>query len=231
MKGLFKRYSPAMGLGIVALAAVLGFTMIFPGTVQGLTNNIIKVLNLGSHSSVIQIDNTAPQNSAPDKSLTPEERERLIKDGYLEKEIPGAGTVRLSAKSDVNNGDAKRNSIQYNSLEEAKKAVNFKVLTPAYLPAGYAFKAAETYRDSREYLNLTYQNRETAIIFMQRVLNSNTAFTMATNASVESLQINDVSGAWVEPNSVLWEKDGISYALFCKGLNKEEAVKIANSVK
>lgn len=236
MNNLFNRYRSAAGLGFVALVALLAITIAFPGTVKGLTDNILKVLKLGSHSAVIQIDSTASQNKIPASALTLEEQEILEKEGYIEKELSD-GTVRIrnygvaaicEFESEKSN-DSER--LIYTDIDEAVKAVDFKVFLPEYLPVGYSFKNAESYQDSREYLNLIYSDGEKEIILMQRAMNSNTAFTLGTDGSISSVEINGVMGAWLEPHSILWEKEEISYALFCQGLTKDEAIKIANSIE
>ena len=80
-------------------------------------------------------------------------------------------------------------------------------------------------------MNLYFSGTGKEIILMQQAMNAETAFGFSTENAIEAVEINGVKGAWVEPHTLMWEKDGVGYSLFCKGFGKEEALKIANSLQ
>ncbi|NPV91660.1 MAG: DUF4367 domain-containing protein [Firmicutes bacterium] len=230
MNRFFRGRKPALVLGTFAIMALLGFAMAFPGVMTALADNISanvsKVLQLGPFTTVMQVKDQSPSENI----LTQEEQEKLAREGVITKQTD-EGEIMISVQSDAAEKKLMEAMVSYPSLGEAQKAVCFKVLAPEYLPVGYSLKEARTYKGSDMYVNLYYSGPGNDIILMQRVLNEETQFGFATDGPVESVEVNGVTGAWLEPSGLMWEKDGVSYSLALHGFNKEEAMKIAGSIK
>ncbi|HBK54005.1 MAG TPA: hypothetical protein DDZ44_08725 [Syntrophomonas wolfei] len=213
MKKLFEQHRTVTVFGSLALIFMLTLTLVFPGTVTAVADNvgdnIIKMLKLGKYSTVIQMDDPAP---AEKKELTEEQKEQLRKE------------EAASAKEDENY------KVKYASIEEAQKIASFKVQAPDYLPNGYELKEVVGYKGSGDYINLYFKGKGRDIIIRERVMNEHTQFTYGTSGQVDEVDINGVTGA-LEESNVMWEKDGVSYSLICKGFEPEEALKIARSIK
>lgn len=230
MNKLFNKHRPALVFGTVVIAAFLGLTLAFPGTMLALVDNvganITKILKLGSYATVIQIENPPPGNAV----LSDEEKEILQKEGTIIKQTPG-GELSVSLKSETGEEKPLEGTVTYTSLDQAQEAVSFKMLIPEYLPSGYSFKEAQGYEGSDKYINLYFKGTGKDITLLQRVMSDETRFGFATNGPVEPVEINGAAGAWMEPHTLMWEKDGVVCSLFCSGFSKEEAVKIAGSIR
>ncbi len=215
--------------GKVAIVALFALTLAFHGNLMAVANNaadnIIKILKLGNYSSVIQVEDEV--SNQPD--LSQEQKDELLKGGTITLQTPD-GEVVIKGK-DPSRDAYPKGTVSYSSLIEAQKGACFKVLSPEYLPSGYAFKEARGFKESQYYMNLYFKGPGKDILLSMRMMNQETGFVLGTNGPVESVDINGVTGAWMEPHSVLWEKDGVSYDLVCKGFSKEEIMQIARSIK
>lgn len=219
MKRLFKQYRPGYIMGIGALITVLAITFIFPGTMEAVANNIANVFKVGKGVTIMQTDDNSHQQ-AP-----------LLSDKQISKD------------SEESNSDSKVKNIIHNSIAEAQKAVDFKVLDPEYLPTGYSFKEASTTefvgadidgeeaKSTRYYLTVKFAGPEKDITVFYRLVNEETAYEYSTGNDIESVKINDVIGVWEETGRLIWEQESVTYHMNCTGIDKEEAIKIAESFK
>ena len=222
MNTFFKIQRPALVLAVAAVITLFSVTLIFPGKLMAMATtagfNIIETLGLSEHITVMQVENPSSVSSTPSQKSSLE-GEESSKEGSFKAIIR---KVAEPAGDDV---------LHYSQLNKAQQATAFKVLCPSYLPSGYTFKEAQGYPGSNEYINLFFSGPGQDIILMQRLMNENTAFELATDTPVESLKINGVNGAWLEPHTLIWEKNGVGYNLYCKGFSKAEAMKVAESIK
>ncbi len=227
MKKLWGQHRTAAALSSLAIIFMLAVTLIFPGTVTAVADNISanisKIINLGKYSTVIQVDDPAPRESM---ELTEEQKEQLREEGSLTVNTPD-GDVIISSKDYAKKDE---NTVKYASIKEAQEMASFNILVPAYLPTGYEFKEAESYSGSGDYINLYYKGSGKDIGLMERAMNEHTQFVASTNGEVQEVEINGATGA-LERNSLTWEKDGVSCMLFYHGFSQEEALKIARSIK
>jgi len=226
IKRIFEERRPGMVIGTCAIIALLAIGLIFPSDLKAVASNIsyniIKTLKLGPYCSVIQVEDT----DSGVKPLSQEQKARLEKEGTLDIETPdGVVTIRKQKESDQPPMNV------FSSVAEAQKEMGFTVVSPTYLPAGYAFKEAKAYKGSDQYLNLYFNGSGKDIILMERLMNKDTAYVASTNGPVESVDINGAMGAWEAPHCLTWEKDGVNCTLICKGFSKEEALKIARSFR
>jgi|GEM_PF-2156375 len=254
MNSIFRMRRPALALGSAVTVAVIALSLAFPGTMTAMASsaahNIGKILKIGNHSSVIQLDDEdtvfPALNGEVEITMKSPNSETMVGEVTISEHGSGSvagiavispdGETRVAAKAttDEYSGETKpplSEIIKYDSLSEAQKATSFNVLVPDYLPAGYSFKEAQGYGSASDCIDLNYKGDGQDIILMQKLMNEQTYVTYATNGSVEQVDINGAVGVWIESYSLVWERDGVNYSLYCKDLNKDEAIKIARSIK
>jgi len=199
MNKLWVGRRPALILGTAAVIAMFGFALMSPGKMMAMANevadNISKILRLSNNMAVVQMESKTPQNAELDR----EEREGLRKEGVSiqtssgevivtsKEAVTGADVVEITSK-DVGINDEDQmlpGTVSYASLAEAQEAVCFKILTPEILPLGYSFKEAQGYQGSDQYINLYFSGPGKDIILMQRIMNQNTSFVLATDGPVD----------------------------------------------
>jgi len=207
ISSMINKQRPILAAGVLVIALLVGFTFYSPGSLMAAVNNatytIVKVLKIGDYAQIVQMGDPSPQPAAIDKDT------RIVKKGE---------SISVS-------------TVKYDSLDKVKKAAACPVLVPQYLPTGYSFSYAESYPGSDEYLNLYFKGSGKDIILMLRAMNEQTKYEFATDGAVEAVNIKGNKAAWVEPHTLIWDQDGINYSLFCSGQSKDEALKIAHSVK
>jgi hypothetical protein len=223
MKNFFGIHRPALLAGSFAMVALLGFYLIFPGTLTAMAQSIGNALKLGPYVTITQNDQTVPDQSAV-HPLTPEQQAQLDKNGYVEYTDANGNLCIIGTW-----GKPPVDTVNYSSLADAQQGVSYKLLAPKYLPKGYSFKNAECYKDSKEYITLNYQGPGKDLVLMQRLMNEQTKYETGTDGEIEPIMINGNSGAWVD-SALIWDKDGVNYTIFNKGFSKDEIVKIAESL-
>lgn len=230
MKRFFEHHRTVTFFGSLALIFMLTLTLVFPGTVTAVADNvgynIAKMLKLGKYSAVVQVKDTTP---AEKKELTEEQKEQMRKEGSITIKTAN-GEVKVS-NPDYAEQKKDENIVNYASIEEAQKIASFKIQAPACLPAGYELKEVEGYKGSGDYINLYFKGNGKDIIVFERIMNENTQFTYATNGEVQEVRVNGTTAAWEPGIGLMWEKDGVSFDLICKGFSQDEAIKMANSFK
>lgn len=201
----------AAAVAVITLVGATAFSEPLLAFANHATESISKIVQLG-YTSVMQMDEQAP----------PADKKSVGHEQNSEKILVSASDQPLEIERAI-----------YTTLADAQKTVSYKLLSPAYLPAGYSFKEASGFKGegADQYMDLYFSGPVKDIVLMTRVLNQETAFGVATSSNVDSLSVNGNAAAWIEPHTLMWEQDGVSYSLFCKGFGKEEALKIANSFK
>jgi outer membrane lipoprotein-sorting protein len=124
------------------------------------------------------------------------------------------------------------------SLEEARKKVSFKILTPQYLPEGYTFNYSMAYNNSEyssdqifETVELTYTKEQDSISLAETVYenqSSNDAFM----DKGEDIKINGMKGKYISMGKtklLTWKLGNVNLSL-CASLEKDELLKIAESI-
>lgn len=222
MKKFLGKHRPALIACSFTMVAMLGFYLIFPGTLTAMADNLGKILKLGPYVTLISND-TIPEPSTSNP-LTSEQQSQLDENGYVEFTDKN-GNLNIVRSW----GEPPADKVNYFSLSDAQEGVSYKLLAPAYLPEGYSFKNAECFEKSKEYITLNFQGPGKDIILMQRLMNEQTKYE--TNGEVvESVTINGNNGAWVD-SSLTWQIGDVNYTLIAKGCSNEETMKIAESVK
>lgn len=223
MKNFLGKHRTALIACSLAMLVVLGSCCIFPHTMTAMAKSISNVLKLGSYVTVVS-DTPAPDPSSINP-LTPEQQSQLDKNGYVEFTDENGNRVIIGHQA-----EPAADKVNYSSLADAQQGVSYKLLVPTYLPAGYSFDNAECFKGSKDYITLNYQGPGKNIALMQRALNEDTQYELATDGKVEPVVINGREGVWDDSN-LIWNIDDVNYILFAQGLSKEEIMNIAESVK
>ncbi|WP_049895116.1 DUF4367 domain-containing protein [Paenibacillus antibioticophila] len=238
--------------GAVAAAAVSLFVgvMFSPPAIAGeWMGKIIKTLSLG----YIEIQQVEPENIPVPYELQgkifDEHGNALTQMSVSDQKVYTADGEEIAGYSDgviITKQDAERDlkDIGMTTIHDAAKLndyTNFEVKVPAYLPEGYQFERAEQYNNddglpAPEYINLYYRNTQgQELKLFQREASEETAYGLSTESRVEEIEINGQPAALIGDSSIDWQSDGVLYSLAAdktgQSLNKEELIKIAESIK
>ncbi len=117
------------------------------------------------------------------------------------------------------------------TLEEARKEVNFTVLTPSYLPEGYMFDSATVFKyDDKESVSLLYRNSSSTLVLTEKLLDD---IQRPDFGEVEKVSINGAEGKLISlpgSNMLVWNNGKLELML-SGTFSKEEMIKVAGSVK
>ncbi len=119
------------------------------------------------------------------------------------------------------------------TLEEAKKEVNFSILSPSYLPEGYIFESATVFKyDKMEIVSIEYQNGTLMLLLSEQLkdeTNSAPDFGGAETVSINGAEGKIMSG-FGESKMLTWNIENLELML-SGPLSKEEMIKVAESIK
>ncbi|HEY9206180.1 MAG TPA: outer membrane lipoprotein-sorting protein [Candidatus Methanoperedens sp.] len=117
------------------------------------------------------------------------------------------------------------------TLEEARKEVNFTILSPSYMPSGYKFSNATVSKfDDKESVSLLYVNGSSTFVLTERTVDDT---PMPDFGEVENVSINGAEGKLISmpgSNMLVWNNGDIELMLSTT-FGKEETMKVAGSVK
>lgn len=117
------------------------------------------------------------------------------------------------------------------TLEEARKEVNFTVLTPSCLPEGYTFDSATVFKyDDKESVSLLYRNSSSTLVLTEKLLDD---IQRPDFGEVEKVSINGAEGKLISlpgSNMLVWNNGKLELML-SGTFSKEEMIKVAGSVK
>ncbi len=120
----------------------------------------------------------------------------------------------------------------YKTIDEAKKAVSFKAVTPASLPEGYKFDSVSVM--GSDFLQVFYKNEDKEILYRVAVGNEDISGDYNIYDKTDTVQTDGVD-ITIKCNAdkcytAVWN-DGASYSLSSRGgIDKDEMIKIAESV-
>ncbi len=126
---------------------------------------------------------------------------------------------------------------RFHSFEETRRAVSFRLLQPVRLPNGYALAEALVTPLGRVFL--FYDGPNGAITLMQMPVERQRDAADGVYADVELLTDQPIhafvmggyQAAWVGRRTLMWERDGINLILEGDGLARDEATRIALSLR
>lgn len=235
-RGLLRR-RPVFVVLTLALAALLLIAATWPDVLA----RFVQSLQLGSHTSVHQVDpgnlpggagqaaTAHPQRPAP---LTPEVV--LHDDGWTIYTV--IGNFGGSAPPDMT-----MTVVRVDSFDQAQKVVSFTLRQPEYLPAGYQLREAMVAPGESSFL--FYDGPQGEIVLVQTPVymhvqeglggvaeSSSVMIGILTDKPIEEVVRDNWRAGWFEGNSLVWEADSVSYTLGGVNLSLEEAIRIAESL-
>jgi len=118
------------------------------------------------------------------------------------------------------------------TFKEAQKYFSVAIVTPTYLPEGYALESAWIFGDDPKKISLIYKKGSEVLQLSEVVVEDAKLFESLPGES-ETVDINGTVGEFVSAvsgNTLHWSSDDIEYLLNGM-LKKEEMVKIAKSMQ
>ncbi|MCM3698926.1 DUF4367 domain-containing protein [Paenibacillus macerans] len=203
----FKR--PAIALSATLAAGVLSIAIAQPSFAQDIVDKVLASFNLG-HIEVVQ---TEPQAQPPES------------------------TGKQSVKKEERDPDIAEHILSIKDTTKLADYADFPVKLPQYLPEGYDFDRAEFYRDAEEvsgkYVSLYFINKETkgSIFMQQRLPDEETAFSTGTDGKVEEVQLNGVKAILMDNSKLFWETKDALYDLSSRNVDRNEIIRIAESIR
>ena len=134
----------------------------------------------------------------------------------------------------------KQKSTIIEDKDKIKEYASFDYKLPDYVPEGYEFinakyKKYEGVTDGKTYymyfLELNYKNKTTGESYGIEECYSEVPFSSVSNKKMEQIKINDNDGVLYETGDIGFEMNDVSYMIHSEGLDKDENLKIAESIK
>ncbi|MEK4036816.1 MULTISPECIES: DUF4367 domain-containing protein [Paenibacillus] len=251
-KGLHTKHRlrrPAVMLATLLVVSVLSVTFVQPSFAQELLMKVLQTINLG-HIVAHEVEFSADSNVIPDdfkgkifdskgNALVTLDAAQKAGDIYNAdgEKIVGVEDGRLVTQSERDQEKAEL-LIERDSSKLNEYTI-FNVGLPEYLPDGYTFDRAEFYKDSNgevinsKYINLYFVNEATdeIISMQQRHADSETAYEMSTDGTIEKVKINGVDAVLVNGKGLDWEANGVLYGVTSASLDKNDLIKVAESIR
>ncbi len=122
---------------------------------------------------------------------------------------------------------------EYETIDEALKAVNFNALYPANAPEGY--EVSDIFVMSGEMLQIVYKNADNEIIYRTQKGTGDISGDYNTFKSTQVLKVGDITASVRTSDngmSVIWTSNGLTYSVYSdKALTNESISSIISSVK
>lgn len=122
---------------------------------------------------------------------------------------------------------------EYETIDEALKAVNFNALYPANAPEGY--EVSDIFVMSGEMLQIVYKNADNEIMYRTQKGTGDISGDCNTFKSTQALKVGDIiASVRTSDNgmSVIWTSNGLTYSVYSdKALTNESISSIISSVK
>lgn len=254
-KGVYKM-NKIKKTGIIAASLLVVSTLVSQTTfAQETVEKILKTLSLG-HVTMIEYDGNEPEEAALpeslkgnvfDKNKTP--LEIITKDLFVEgiytkdgekiaKIDPKKGTIVTEKQMKEDEEKEKKNTLYVTDSSTLNQYTCFKVKLPTYLPKGYIFKNAEFTKDESgnvkdsKYASINFENKATGKeIYIQERFACDETKTVSNAEDIQKININGAEAILSNGRNIDWEADGTIYYLGGKNIGKDEAIKVAESIK
>lgn len=241
--------------GAIAASLLIASTLVAQTTfAQDAVNKIIKTVSLGHVTMVQDEDNNEPKevdlpDSLKGKAFDKNGKliEKLTKDnakgGIYDKDgkqitefTMNDGTVtKIKSKDDNSRSE---NILYVTDSSKLNEYTCFNVKLPTYLPDGYTFKNAEFTKDKSgnvkdsKYASINFENKATGKeIYLQERFACEETKTVGNAEDIEKININGVDAILSDGKNIDWEADNTIYFLGGKNIGKDEAIKVAESIK
>lgn len=251
--GLRKKHGlrrPAVMLATLLTVCVLSVTFVQPSFAQEMLEKVLQTINSG-HIVAHEVEYTGDPNVIPEElkdkiydrngnALVTLDAAQKVDDIYTAdgEKIVGFENGKLVTQSEADQD--KPDVLIVRDSEKLNEYTMFDVGLPEYLPEGYVFDRAEFYKDDKgevsrrsKYINLYFTNKETGkeIFSQQRHADEETAFEMSTDGTIEKVEINGVDAVMMNDRSVDWEANGVLYGVSSRSIDKNEIIKVAESIR
>lgn len=239
---------PAMVMASLLVAGALSVSFVKPSYAQELLGRVLQSINLGN--IIAHEMDTAQISDFPKEwegKLFDKEGNVITSDSKKVDEIYNAAGEqvvnfdgdKLITKSEQERLDkeAAERIVAVKSRAELDQYAMFKVKLPEYLPEGFAFDRGEFYKSEEgvngKYVDLFFSSEhEGQDLKMQfRYSDKETAYEISTRMSIETVKINGVDAAMIDNRNLDWEADGVLYGISSHGLDRDEVLKIAESLR
>ena len=239
---------PAMIVASLLVAGALSVSFVKPSYAQDLLGRVLQSINLGN---IIAHEMDAAQ--IPDfpkeweGKLFDKNGNVITSDSKKVNEIYNAAGEqivnfdgdKLITKSEQEQLDkeAAERIVAVKSRAELDKYALFKVKLPEYLPEGFAFDRGEFYKSEEgvngKYLDLFFSSEHEGqdLKMHFRYSDKETAYEMSFSGKVEPVKINGVDAVMMDDRNLDWEADGVLYNIVTHGLDRDEVLKIAESLR
>lgn len=122
---------------------------------------------------------------------------------------------------------------EYETIDEALKAVNFNALYPTNAPEGY--EVSDIFVMSGEMLQIVYKNADNEIMYRTQKGTGDISGDCNTFKSTQALKVGDITASVRTSDngmSVIWTSNGLTYSVYSdKALTNESISSIISSVK
>lgn len=226
-----------------AVAEKMGYKVDWNGEKQAITigdNEWEAVINIGedSYFGVTKIKDavgmTAPQSygTAPqlieDTTFVPAKMFEIM--GYTYSAV--GQYVNFTNKAAEDSTQIPNPFTEYKTIDEAKKAVSFKAVTPASLPEGYKFDSVSVM--GSDFLQVFYKNGDKEILYRVATGSEDISGDYNTYKKTESLKAGKYTVTVrrsEESSSVIWTDGDFTYAIDANGsLSDKEITQIIASI-
>ena len=252
-----KKINKIKKTGIVAASLLIASTLVAQTTfAQGVVNKIIKTISLGHITMVQEEDDELKEVELPDslkgnvldKNKNP--LEKITKDIYAQgiytkdgekiyKIDFKNGTIVAEEQAKQIEEKGKENTLCVSDSSTLNQYTCFDVKLPSYLPNGYTFDRAEfdknddgRVEEDSKYAQLYFKNQTTGKeIYMQERFACDETKTYEDAGNIEKISINGVDAILSNGRNIDWEADNTIYFVAGKNIGKDEAIKVAESIK
>lgn len=242
--------------GIIAASLLIVSTLVSQTTfAQEAVEKILKTLSLG-HVTMIEYDENEPEEAILPESVkgnvfdkNKNALEKITKDIFAEgiytkdgekiaKINPQKGTIVTEKQMEEDEKKERDNTLYVTDSSKLNEYTCFEVKLPTYLPDGYTFKNADFTKDEvgnvkdSKYASLHFENKTTGKeIYIQERFACDETKTYEDAENIEKISINGVDGILSNGRNIDWEADNTIYYVGGKNIGKDEAIKIAESIK
>ncbi|MNB77450.1 hypothetical protein D3C75_241350 [compost metagenome] len=239
---------PAMVMASLLVAGALSISFVKPSYAQELLGRVLQSINLGNIIAH-EMDTTQIPDFPKEweGKLFDKDGNVITSDSLKVDEIYNAAGEqivnfdgdKLITKSEQEQRDkeAAERIVAVKSRAELDKYAMFKVKLPEYLPEGFAFDRGEFYKSEEgvngKYLDLFFSSEQEGqdLKMHFRYSDKETAYEISFSGKVEPVKINGVDAVMMDDRNLDWEADGVLYGIVSHGLDRDEVLKIAESLR
>lgn len=236
----------------IALVCILGFSIMQASFAQEFVGKVIKTISLGRITVTEEEFSEIQVYPVPDKlkgKLFDKDGNPIEEFSKANTENPYTADGEKIADIDLETGEIitvaeaeeirKEQTLIVKDPNELNDYTCFNVILPSYLPEGYKFDRAEFYKnengvvENTKYIDLYFTNEkvEKYIFISQSPADEETAYSLSTDGKIEQVKINGIDAVMVDGRNIHWEANGALYMLSGKGIDKDQLIKIAESIK